>query len=323
MNNRPPATTEQSLSCTRAHSCATIRETGSVFFCCHGGPAIGNIRTESLSQILSTDRVQTLRKRNLEGRLHCRTTCKHAHHLVSPNALQENPHLLLDDILLMVALDCNIACTMCYQQQDRCSLRMRPDRRLCAKMLWRQIPFHRIGRVVIQGGEPTVIPEVLELLRMFNEMCADTPAVNLITNGLELPSEALNCIRTRSESICISINAATASTHCDVNRGSNWNRVLNNIASLQAMRSATNTHFKIVGGYTIVPRNLQEIPNFITSYRTLGFDSISFNYDPSALHHLAGDPKLHDSLRYGVRTALADTPSNSVRLAKLAQLDLI
>jgi MoaA/NifB/PqqE/SkfB family radical SAM enzyme len=231
--------------------------------------------------------------------------------------------MLLDDLLLMVALDCNIACTMCYQKSDRNRFAPVPERRLSADMLWQQVPFHRIKRLIIQGGEPTIIPEALELLQRLNRMPPGAPVVNLVTNGLSLPPAVLQCVRNRSEFIYISINGATRESHSRVNRGSTWQKVVENIDVLRAMRATSQARFTIVGGYTIVPSNIREVPQFIATHPSLGFDSISFNYDISACMLLAHDAQLKITLQSQIKEAIGENPSRLGHLAKLAELGLI
>lgn len=223
----------------------------------------------------------------------------------------------------MLALDCNIACTMCYQTSDRNRFASSPERRLSADLLWRHVPFHRIKRLIIQGGEPTVIPESIELLERLNKMPYGAPVVNLVTNGLSLPPVVLECVRKRSEFVYISINSATPDCHERVNRGSAWRTVIDNIGVLRAMRADTHTGFVIVGGFTIVPSNISEVPQFIAAYQTLGFDSISFNYDTSASRLLARDAELKSRLQAQIKEAIGDNPARLGHLAKLAELDLI
>ena len=310
------------LACTRAHLSATIRETGAVFFCCHASPQLGNVRETSLEEIMCSDRVAALLASNNAGFLPCQPACPHVHHFVPPNSLS-NSDLLLDDLLLMVALDCNIACTMCYQTSDRNRFAHAPERRLSADLLWKQVPFHRIKRLVIQGGEPTIIPESLDLLDKLTRMQSRAPVVNLITNGLSLPPVVLACVRKHSEFIYISINGATPDCHERVNRGSSWQTVIDNIGVLRAMRAATQAHFTIVGGYTVVPSNIRELPQFIATYPSIGFDSISFNYDTSTCRLLARDAQLKSRLQSQIKETIGDNSARLGHFAKLAELGLI
>ena len=310
------------MACTRAHFSATIRETGAVFFCCHGSPQLGNIREASLPVIISSDRVAVLRANNRAGALSCKPSCPHVHHFVPMDCLSTSD-MLLDDLLLMVALDCNIACTMCYQTSDRNRFSLAPARRLSADLLWQQVPFHRIKRVIIQGGEPTVIPESLELLDRLNRAPSAAPIVNLVTNGVCLPPVVLDCVRNRSEFIYVSLNGATPASHEKVNRGSSWGKVLENIDRLRNLRAEAGAPFRIVGGFTIVPGNIREVPQFISTYSSLGFDSISFNYDISASRLLARDGQLKGMLQAQIKEATGDDPAHVGSLAKLAELGLI
>lgn len=312
----------KALACTRAHSAATIRETGDVFFCCHGSPNLGNIRRRALPEILASDEARGLKNHNRTGTLPCRASCPHLHHFTPAASLVESP-FLLEDLLLMVALDCNIACTMCYQANSRVSSGSLDGHRLDAALLRQQVPFDRINRVVIQGGEPTVIPEVLDLLDYLNRLPSGSPSVSLVTNGLSLPPSVLECVRTRSEFVYISINGATPETHAKVNRGSNWEVVRNNIDQLHELRTAAKNCFTIVGGFTIVPQNIREIPLFLRTFQKLGFDTVSFNYDVSSLRLLRHDQGLRATLQDQIAADLGSDPTRLGRMAKLAELGLL
>jgi MoaA/NifB/PqqE/SkfB family radical SAM enzyme len=105
--------------------------------------------------------------------------------------------------------------------------------------------------------------------------------VNLITNGMLINEEWAEHIVRGSKWVQISINAATKKTHELVNRGSRYEKVIDNAKKIIHLKHQYNSDIRIIYKYTIVPENIYEIADAIEIAESLGFDEIEYGYDPN------------------------------------------
>ncbi|MBF0595171.1 MAG: radical SAM protein, partial [Candidatus Omnitrophica bacterium] len=148
--------------------------------------------------------------------------------------------------------------------------------------------------------------------------------VSFLTNGLLIDDEWAAKIARSSRSICFSVNAATKTTHELVNRGSSWEKVLQNIHKVRKAKAIMASDLQIAGHMTIVPQNIQEIPLFIKSYHQLGFEYINFGYDLRMPAYLRHHPHLKEQTSLKIGRALVSLRNrSSVNDHALIKLGLI
>jgi len=309
--------------CIKPHHELTICEDGSVHLCCHTSRSVRNIKSQKLEDIWQSETMTSLRELNAQGKLPCIGDCKRKHNFFDPSTELELRTPNLERVLIIVGIYCNIRCVMCYQNSKRERCGNSPSQALSADLLVEQIDFGSLSDVVLQGGEPTVIPEAMKLFYYISNM-KPPPHVNLITNGLVLSESMIDAVVGHSRFYEVSLNAATKETHESVNRGSCWERVMFNLRRLREERDRRNSKLSVVGNMTIIPQNILEIGNFIRLRNELGFDEITFNYDKKTVPGLLSDENLKKQIIRDIATALTHEESVAcIGDHKLRQLGLL
>jgi MoaA/NifB/PqqE/SkfB family radical SAM enzyme len=167
----------------------------------------------------------------------------------------------------------------------------------------------------IQGGEPLFIKDA----RIFFETATQQgKKVNLLTNGTIMDVETARRIAVSSTFINFSLNAATPATHEIVNKGSNWQKVMENITVVKNARDELKSPLIIHGHFTIIPENCAEIAKFIEMFPEFNFDTIDFGYDYKFPYYL----KIHPRLKKKLKTDVSHAFENSAQKAKINTLRL-
>ena len=298
----------------------TINKNGDVYCCCHLKPfVVGNIYHNKLDELLNTSEILEYRKKSLEGKLECYSSCN----LVKKNliSLNDKSKIVVDyDNLRRLHINfgelCNIRCIMCEHP-----LRHSKDSTILDyNILINNIDISPFEEILIQGGEPLCLSSCLKYIDYLEKM---NKKYILLTNGLLINKKIASKLANNASIISISINAATKETHEKVNVGSNFERVLSNISELIKVRDRDQTSLIINGRMTLVPQNLQEIPLFLTKYKELGFDRINFGFDRATVpQYLLNNSDFSKKLRLEIEDILNHSNLEEIDIMRLKQLNL-
>ena len=242
-------------------------------------------------------------KKSLAGRLPCSGKCTLLDNspyipnsMFTKNKKTTADYSQLKHLIILFGQTCNLRCVMC--DQDHSSKVM-----LDLEKIKRNVNFDYIQHVDILGGEPLLIGGVMDF---FDFLIRKNIKVNFISNGTIMNDELAKKIAVNSDVFMVSLNAATKKTHEKINRGSKWEKVLENIKRLNLYKVKYKTGLVMHGHMTIVVRNLHEIHLFIENYKKFGFDRIDFGFDEKTV------PKFLE--RY---------PSFKKRISKLIENSLV
>jgi len=255
-----------------------------VYACCHNRPApLGSIQTRSLRDILTGAVAEEFRRRSRSGDLECYRTCILLYKREEPPPGLTDKASYSDFCRLKVLFGelCNINCIMCWQDH-------RDNTSLSYELIKDRVdltPFHEID---IQGGEPLAIRSAREFFKHATE---HGKRVSFLTNGLLVNDDWARRIAVGSFMVHFSLNAATKETHESINRGSNWDKVWENIKRVKKFKSQLGSPVKIIGHMTIVERNLYEIARFIDTMH-VEFDELNFCYDRRLPGYLRKIPEI-------------------------------
>ena len=172
---------------------------------------------------------------------------------------------------------CNCRCSMCYQPDFNSIL----DPVLYETAL-RPLFLH-LREVILQGGEPTLLPETR---RFADLVLGENPDVRfgLFTNGQRFGGDWAAFFLDHGSYVNFSINAATESTHRRITSGDvDWDRLLENIRRLVLARTARNGSLRIQTSFVVTDDNLPELCAFLEFSRALGADEIHYFFDGSRL----------------------------------------
>lgn len=222
----------------------------------------------------------------------------------------------LKRLKVQVGQDCNIHCTMCYQNKDK-----QNNHSIDIERLKEQVDFSPFEKVDIQGGEPMFIRSGRDL---FEYSASLGKKVSFVTNGTVMNQTWAEKIALNSSIFHVSLNAATKETHEMINSGSSWEKVLRNIQMVREARERLDGEVEIKGHFTIIRKNCREVPLFIERFRGLGFDTIDFGYDFRFPYYLAIHPLLFQRLKSSVSGAYKNSQyKDSIDSLRLSSLKLI
>jgi radical SAM protein with 4Fe4S-binding SPASM domain len=259
---------------------AYVEPDGRVYPCCHRKPhAVGNINHQSLSEIMYGPDAESVRRRARAGDLVCFPTCTRAPsrhvHRSGGKPYKVPPEPRLEEVHLNVSYRCNIRCVMCGQDhKSRLTLN--------AKRIIQAVDWSDKPRLILQGGEPLVIPEARKAAAFVAEKTESL--ITLITNGTALSGRWEDILLSRKHELRLSLNAATRETHERVNVGSKWTKVIKNLRRLAQRREQGRSDLYITLRMTVVPQNVHEMPAFVRFANNEGYaDRITFGFDKKTL----------------------------------------
>jgi len=114
-------------------------------------------------------------------------------------------------------------------------------------------------------GEPLLFKGFSSLLYRLDKM--DNNSVLFNTNGMLLNKENIAAILETNTTVCISLDAACASTYDLLQNGGNYQRVVDNIELLLSRRKATNARGKIGVSFVVSNQNDRERDLYIEQWR--------------------------------------------------------
>lgn len=306
--------------CPHLWKTITIDHKGDVYHCCKIQPGtLGSIYNQDLLSLINTPGIETIRASALQGELPCFVECNLIpKYLLPPSSISPScDYQQLTDLYLDFGMKCNISCIMCKQREKYIS----DKRGLESSILVKNIDFRPFENIYLQGGEPLYIGECLKLMTHLGQI---GKKYSLLTNGLLIDDHMAELLAKNAKLVSIALNAATKQTHELVNAGSSWDRVLANIQRLKTYRTAYGTDLSLNGRMTLTIPALAEIPQFIHSFRELGFDTINFGYDNATVpqylrEHLGFTLHLSEEIRF----ALDQVDTSRIDHLRLEQLHLL
>ncbi len=172
---------------------------------------------------------------------------------------------------------CNLSCTHCGLQSAWKEIRDRAAY-MPRDTFLRLAPFLRTARLVIlQGwGEPFLHPDLLLMV----ESCKSHGAmVGVLTNGLLVTDEiARSLVEAGLDLFGVSVDAATDATYRAI-RGGDLSKVEDGLARIAREKARRRSRYPIVQlSYTLMKRNLEELPKFVDLGARHGADEILINH---------------------------------------------
>jgi sulfatase maturation enzyme AslB (radical SAM superfamily) len=281
----------------------------------------GNIYTARLRDLVNAPSIVRERVKSLEGKLECFPACNWLDKAGDMHNARYADGRVDYDRMVYLHLNfgerCNISCVMCKQRARQSS----NPQVLDPDALIRNIDVDPFQDIVVQGGEPLFIPQCA---RYLDYLGAIGKKYILLTNGLLIDDATADKLSMDAKRVCISLNAASPEVHELVNRGSRWQKVMDNIQRLAEARDRNGTELEIWGRMTITTHSLHEVPGFIRGWQNFGFDHVNFGYDRETIPALlAANPELRVRLRGDTSHELANQDPSKVDALRLRQLGLI
>jgi MoaA/NifB/PqqE/SkfB family radical SAM enzyme len=129
------------------------------------------------------------------------------------------------------------------------------------------------------GGEPFVSHAYLELWKYIIASKAVNIKNVIQTNGsyLKKRSNILENFLPYIDQLRISFDAGTSETYSKVRRNGNWDELLDNCKYVKNIIDRLNLKISLTSDFIVQLDNVEEIPQYIETTRSLGFDTINLS----------------------------------------------
>lgn len=281
---------------------ATILEDGKIMTCCHGGSGtVGNIYDVSLGNVWKNSlKLKTTRWTSLNGCLSCFNGCT----VLSPKEKQRfaDGHVTYEEhpkypytVHIQLSTFCNFRCIMCPQDHNSKLV-------LDNEILKNNIDWSKVKRVIIQGGETLAIKSAKEFYLWLTQTMLKK--VTMLTNGLLIDDQWAEYLVEGSDVVYVSVNSATFQSFKAVNNNSNFEKVIENIKKIVALKNKRRSEVLINYHFTIVPENFSEIADSIKLADEIGCDSINYSYDTTVPPFLEKNKELLKKVQIQIQDLL-------------------
>ncbi|MCC7405734.1 MAG: SPASM domain-containing protein [Bdellovibrionales bacterium] len=304
---------EYQTHCSRLWNGLMIRPTGLVFPCCAIGQdqslAIGDIRTQSLTEIVNSEKIKQMRRDSIAGKLACYANCnlqKYFQTFPVDEPLDETSSVeKYRDLEIEFGETCNVDCVMCWQRRDN-------HKTLVFEELIENLPIYPWKKIVLYGGEILVMKEGV---KFFNFLKENKTNLYILTNGKVLNSPQMaQAVVDACSGISISINAVSEQTHNLVMRPKIpfFHTISPSIKKMKEYASTSGKHFECFGKFTAIVESLFEIPIFIRTFREMGFDQCCIDFDHRHFpQYFVSNPDVTLRLANQIRAALDAEPEQN------------
>jgi len=176
--------------------------------------------------------------------------------------------------ILSTGMKCNNRCIFCTDRSPK-SLHLY-DNLSFEKLVELCEPLKYATTVGLYGwGEPLLNPDYE---RMFDYVVENFPGIeiNISTNGILVNGKWIRkFVSGRRLSINVSLNAANAKTYQILAQNDQFNRIIENVKSLLALREKENKSSpEVVFSFVAIKENIMELPDFIRLAAKLGVNKV-------------------------------------------------
>jgi MoaA/NifB/PqqE/SkfB family radical SAM enzyme len=175
----------------------------------------------------------------------------------------------LDWIQVEVTSRCNAACIYCPQPL----LHKKVD--MSFELFKHILPFIRYTDLVyLQGwGEPLLNPDLFSMLQACKEK---NKKVGFTTNGMLLSEEnIIRLVDLETDIISVSLAGTTSATHNRIRKGTDFDKIIENLARLQQIRAAKGSLRPVLHlAYIMLASNFDELRNVVELAKRLEVEQI-------------------------------------------------
>lgn len=182
----------------------------------------------------------------------------------------------------------------------------------------RNVDLTPFTTIMLRGGEPLVLRPCLEYMSYLEKI---GKRYTVLTNGILIDDGRAQRLAEHAHSVIVSLNGATKEGHESVNKGSSFERVVENVQRIRRARDSLGSNLIIVGHMTITTSNLHEIPLFLRRFREFGFDRVNFGYVKETVPlYLVTHPEFAKRLREETSSAMQEVGEFDVDALRLKLL---
>lgn len=233
-----------------------LNPSGDVTACCQNNLyRLGSIREQTLLDIWFGDRADRLRAElgassfalGCEG---CGDAVRRGHResayltVFDRFPLRSKTHAMPANLELALSNACNLQCEMCNGELSS-AIRIHRERRSPLPSVYNDSFFEEICSFLVQaeslvllGGEPFLSRETLRIIHLLGQT-GSTARCHVTTNGTQWNDTVRTFVSSQPCHIAVSLDGVSATTNESIRRGTEHQRVLDNLV---AMRDATRAH---------------------------------------------------------------------------------
>ncbi len=167
---------------------------------------------------------------------------------------------------------CNLRCKHCYQNDfsNVLELDIKGLRTVSENIINTLEKWGKRACINLTGGEPLLKPELFDLLRIL-EQSIWIYELGIITNGIFLDERIVKGFSefSRFKKLKVSLDGASAEVNDSIRKGKTFSRVIKNLSSIKGERD-----FEIILMFTVMKRNIQELPSFFELSKVLGVNGV-------------------------------------------------
>jgi broad specificity phosphatase PhoE len=184
----------------------------------------------------------------------------------------------------------------------------------------RNVDLTPFTTIMLRGGEPLVLRQCLEYMDYLEQV---GKRYTILTNGILIDDERAHRLAEHAHSVIVSLNGATKNGHESVNRGSRFERVVENVQRMRRARDSLGSEMNLTGHMTITTSNLHEVPLFLRLFREFGFDRVNFGYVKETVPlYLATHLEFAERLKEETSAAMREVNEGDVDALRLKLLGL-
>jgi len=193
------------------------------------------------------------------------------------SAVQQGYPLTLaipNNMMIELTNACNLKCSMCYHKK------MKRKSGFMTKELFTKIIDQAISNGIqnvglYTVGESLLHPEIFDFIALAKEKGIEY--VYLTTSGLLLDkARCRKMIDSELDSIKFSIDAGSKATYEREKSGASWDKLVDNVKTLKAMRDADDSRMRIFGSFVVSDSNYSEIVNYNNIFSELLDESMFY-----------------------------------------------
>ncbi len=192
----------------------------------------------------------------------------------------EEEKINVKDLMFFINTNCNLSCKHCYVGQDKKrNVKFEKDE---ARNILRFFGEKGLERLTFLGGEPSIHPNIVELIKVSSEYSIDERRIT--TNGINI--DFINNIDPKDLShISFSLDGHNSMLHEFLRGKGTFQKTLNNIKKAQDKGFITNITYSVNG------LNKNYVIEGLDFFHNLGINEINFH-----LTSMIGDAKGNDLL---------------------------
>lgn len=288
------------LFCRLPFDQMVVEPSGDVFFCCQPWlpVSIGNLHEQTLEEIWNSAWAQKIRASILDGTFrycqegHCPHLQGEAGNIFKLDELPDagyqamvaagNTELAEGPRRISIGYDptCNLACPSCRDGY----VVAKGETRAKAESLHKRVfgsPLLNTARLLFlpNMGEVFSSPLYRSILREWDRERFPNLRIQILTNGLlftERMWSTLEKVHGVLFDVMVSINAARPDSFAEIQKGGDFNRLLQNLAFMQRLR-AQGVLEQFTISFVVQARNFREMKEFVALGKGFGVDGIVFD----------------------------------------------